>query len=349
MSASSGMRSRSRSPTGRSSPPSREAVARPARGLPPTWSPRSSNGNGSMIRVLREAAASDPEAARLLRQGELQQRADVEHGASLVAGWPVPSRELPGPVGRDGRRGLQVADRRQRLDSGRVRVLVGRGHRQADPSSGPIVMKRHVARSCRVEVTVTAPVESVWRVVSDPTRTGEWSHECRQVVWLDGSTSAAPGARFRGRNHTGPWRWSRTCEVLSVDPPHVITWRTIPTWRFVDSTEWAIALAAGRDGHPDRPDVRRGPLPRLVGVARRPVGQGAHRSHQCPDRRPGQTWRDGGSTSSSISSDQRWTRSSLAANAGLTWAMPVYQRSKAICRTAMKSSRREASISRCCR
>ena len=104
-------------------------------------------------------------------------------------------------------------------------------------------MKRHVARSCRVEVTVTAPVESVWRVVSDPTRTGEWSHECRQVVWLDGSTSAAPGARFRGRSHSGPWRWSRTCEVLSVEPPHVITWRTIPTWRFVDSTEWAIALA----------------------------------------------------------------------------------------------------------
>ena len=52
--------------------------------------------NGSMIRVLREAAASDPEAARLLRQGELQQRADVEHAASLIAGRPVPTRECQG-------------------------------------------------------------------------------------------------------------------------------------------------------------------------------------------------------------------------------------------------------------
>ena len=45
------------------------------------------------------------------------------------------------------------------------------------------------------------------------------------------------------------------------------------------------------------------------------------------------------STRSSIDSDQRWTSASLAANAGLTWAMPVYQRSNATCRTAMKSSR----------
>ena len=34
-------------------------------------------------------------------------------------------------------------------------------------------------------------------------------------------------------------------------------------------------------------------------------------------------------TRSSIASDQRWTRSSRAANAGLTWAVPVYQRSNA--------------------
>ena len=46
--------------------------------------------NGGLIRTLREAAASDPEAARRLREGEPRQRTDVEEGAALIAGGPVP-------------------------------------------------------------------------------------------------------------------------------------------------------------------------------------------------------------------------------------------------------------------
>jgi uncharacterized protein YndB with AHSA1/START domain len=33
--------------------------------------------------------------------------------------------------------------------------------------------KRRVARTCRAEVIADAPVEAVWRVVADVTRTGE--------------------------------------------------------------------------------------------------------------------------------------------------------------------------------
>jgi uncharacterized protein YndB with AHSA1/START domain len=102
--------------------------------------------------------------------------------------------------------------------------------------------KRRVARTCRAEVTVDAPIESVWRVIADVTRTGEWSHECLHVNWLGGATAAAPGARFRGHNRAGWLRWSRTCEVLAVDPPRQITWRTIPTPLFVDSSDWRITL-----------------------------------------------------------------------------------------------------------
>ena len=51
---------------------------------------------------------------------------------------------------------------------------------------------RRLARTCRVEAEVAAPVDAVWRVVSDVTRTGEWSHECHSVHWLDGATSAVP-------------------------------------------------------------------------------------------------------------------------------------------------------------
>ena len=32
------------------------------------------------------------------------------------------------------------------------------------------------------------------------------------------------------------------CEVLAVDPPRQIAWRTIPTPLFVDSSDWRITL-----------------------------------------------------------------------------------------------------------
>ena len=46
--------------------------------------------------ALREAAASDPEAARRLREGEQRRRTNVEQGASLVAGRAVTAEECDG-------------------------------------------------------------------------------------------------------------------------------------------------------------------------------------------------------------------------------------------------------------
>lgn len=108
--------------------------------------------------------------------------------------------------------------------------------------------KQRMLRTCQVQVISDAPIESVWRVVADVTRTGEWSHECHSVTWLGGTTTAAPGARFRGRNRSGRVRWSRTCEVLTVDPPSQIAWRTIPAPLFPNSTEWRISLAPAGAG-----------------------------------------------------------------------------------------------------
>jgi uncharacterized protein YndB with AHSA1/START domain len=102
--------------------------------------------------------------------------------------------------------------------------------------------KRRTARTCRAEVIADAPIESVWRVIGDLTRTGEWSHECRHVAFLGGATAAAPGARFRGHNRLGWRRWNRTCEVLAVDPPRHISWHTIPTPLSPNSTDWHITL-----------------------------------------------------------------------------------------------------------
>ena len=102
-------------------------------------------------------------------------------------------------------------------------------------------MKR-VQKQGHVEVVVAATPDQVWRVVSDVTRTGEWSHECRTVEWVGGSTTARPGARFRGRNQAGRWSWARTCEVVTARAPREISWRTVPTVLFPDSTLWSLRL-----------------------------------------------------------------------------------------------------------
>lgn len=106
----------------------------------------------------------------------------------------------------------------------------------------------HVQKDSRVEVVVDATVPQVWEVISDVTRTGEWSHECHTARWLGNTEGPSPGARFRGRNRAGWARWGRTCELTTVDPPSEIAWRTVPTLLFPDSTQWRIHLQATNDG-----------------------------------------------------------------------------------------------------
>lgn len=102
-------------------------------------------------------------------------------------------------------------------------------------------------RSCTATTEIVAPIEVVWDLVSDITRVGEWSVECRSCEWLGGATGPAAGARFRGRNRRNAAPWTRTCEVLAVEPPHRFVWRTLPTRLLPDSTEWAFELTEDGD------------------------------------------------------------------------------------------------------
>lgn len=101
---------------------------------------------------------------------------------------------------------------------------------------------RRVQLANRVEVDVDVDIDEVWDVVRDVTRVGEWSHECVGAEWLGDATEAVPGARFRGRNRAGAFRWGRVCEVVSADP-HELVWITVPTALYPDSSEWRISLA----------------------------------------------------------------------------------------------------------
>ena len=95
--------------------------------------------------------------------------------------------------------------------------------------------------SGQCQVAVDADLKAVWDVVRDVTRVGEWSHECVGVELLNGATASTPGARFRGRNKQGIFRWGRVCEIIAAKP-YELVWRTVPTALYPDSTEWKIRL-----------------------------------------------------------------------------------------------------------
>jgi hemerythrin-like domain-containing protein len=102
---------------------------------------------------------------------------------------------------------------------------------------------RTVQHEGSTSVVVPADIDSVWAVVRDPTRVAEWSHECVACEWVGDVTEARPGARFRGRNRQGPFRWGRMCEIVRAEP-YEIVWRTVPTRVYPDSTEWALRLTS---------------------------------------------------------------------------------------------------------
>lgn len=72
-----------------------------------------------------------------------------------------------------------------------------------------------------VIVSMAAPIEEVWDLVSDVTRIGEFSPETFEAEWMGDATGPEVGARFRGhvkRNQKGPTYWS-PCVVDVCDPP----------------------------------------------------------------------------------------------------------------------------------
>jgi hypothetical protein len=96
---------------------------------------------------------------------------------------------------------------------------------------------------------IEAPAERIYALVADLPRMGEWSPECRQVEWLDGSNGPAEGATFIGHNKGGPaglMKWSRRGRVLAAAPGREFAFVTEEGGR--ESTEWRYRLEAVPEG-----------------------------------------------------------------------------------------------------
>jgi hypothetical protein len=68
-----------------------------------------------------------------------------------------------------------------------------------------------------VRLRVDATPEMVYDLVSDVTRTPEWSPEVISCRWLGGATRAVPGARFSARNKKKWFAWSNRPVVETAE------------------------------------------------------------------------------------------------------------------------------------
>lgn len=90
-----------------------------------------------------------------------------------------------------------------------------------------------------VSIDVGAPPDRVYELVSDITRMGEWSPECRSCRWARGATGPEVGARFWARNkgRRGP-SWVNLPKVTVAEPGREFAFnRSGPgigsyTWRY---------------------------------------------------------------------------------------------------------------------
>ncbi len=100
-----------------------------------------------------------------------------------------------------------------------------------------------------VTVEIAADPTTVYDLISDVTRIGEWSPECHRAEWLGDAAGPAVGARFKGHNRWKLNRWARTCEVTVAEPGRAFAFRTVPAWGpSADSTTWTWEIEPTADG-----------------------------------------------------------------------------------------------------
>lgn len=66
---------------------------------------------------------------------------------------------------------------------------------------------------------IAASPETVWAMVSDLPRMGEWSGENVGGTWLKDASGPTVDAKFRGRNRNGIRRWSSNVRVVESSSP----------------------------------------------------------------------------------------------------------------------------------
>lgn len=96
-----------------------------------------------------------------------------------------------------------------------------------DPRHTGSVSELNISES----ITVAATPEHLYELISDITRTGEWSPVCRACWWEEGGGPEA-GAWFTGRNETAERTWETRSQVVAADPGREFAWEVNDGWAY---------------------------------------------------------------------------------------------------------------------
>jgi len=86
-------------------------------------------------------------------------------------------------------------------------------------------------------IVISSSPEALYDMVSDVTRTGEWSPVCKACWWDDGD-GPRPGAWFTGRNELPDRTWETRCQVVAADRGREFAFAVAGSW-----VRWSYTFA----------------------------------------------------------------------------------------------------------
>ena len=85
-------------------------------------------------------------------------------------------------------------------------------------------MNQSSIRKHQESVTVNASAETLYDLVSDITRTGEWSPVCTSCWWDDQDSAGRVGGWFTGRNELPQRTWETRSQVVAAERGREFAW-----------------------------------------------------------------------------------------------------------------------------
>lgn len=132
-------------------------------------------------------------------------------------------------------------------------------------------------KNLEVSTEIGAEAASLYDMVADLTRMGQWSPENIGGKWVGGATGPATGAKFRGNNKSGWRRWSTQAEVTDARPGERFAFHVTVTG--VPIADWAYEFTSNGSTTTVTEtwtDCRPGWMDRLSGVVMGVPDRAAH-------------------------------------------------------------------------
>lgn len=92
-------------------------------------------------------------------------------------------------------------------------------------------------------IHVALPPAELYELVSDVTRTGEWSPVCKECWWDEDATGPEVGAWFIGRNVQAEREWQTRSQVVAAEPGRTFAWEVNGGW-----VRWGYTLESEAAG-----------------------------------------------------------------------------------------------------